>query len=154
MGIVQLEYYLFVEFPDVIVFLLILPDRPLDAGGNKEILLLQAQLLARVVVVIGVKDLHNGLGQVLLLHSLLVISPVKGIQVEGVNGFRIPDAKGIYHIVAVSDNRQVIGHCADRLVSVLYKMVYAALVFYTHITAEFDLSGILRPADFKWVAVL
>ena len=154
MGVVQLEHYFFIEFSDVIVLLFILFNRPLYAGGNKEILLLQAQFLACVVVVVGVKDLHNGFGQVLLLHCLLVVSPVKGIQIKGVDGFCVPDTQGIHHIVAVSDDRQVIGHRADRLVSVLYEMVHSALVLNAHIAAEFNLGRILRPADLKGVAVL
>ena len=79
MGVVQLKHYFFIEFSDVIVLLFILSHRPLYAGGDKEILLLQAQFLACVVVVVGVKHLHDGLCQVLLLHRLLVIAPVKGV---------------------------------------------------------------------------
>ena len=154
MGVVQLEHYLFIEFSDVIVLLFILSHRPLYAGGNKEILLLQAQFLARVVIVIGVKDLHNGLGQVLLLHGLLIVSSVKGIQIKGVDGFCVPDTQGIHHIIAVSDDRQVVGHRADRLVSVLYEMVNSALVLNAHIAPELNLGGILRPADFKGISVL
>ena len=154
MGVVQLKHYFFIEFSDVIVLLFILSHRPLYTGGDKEILLFQAQFLACVVVVVGVKDLHNGFGQVLLLHCLLVVSPVKGIQIKGVDGFCVPDTQGIHHIVAVSDDRQVIGHRADRLVSVLYEMVHSALVLNAHITSEFNLGSILRPADLKGVAVL
>ena len=54
-------------------------DGTFGRESYKEILLLQAQLLACVVVVVGVKHLHDGLCQVLLLHRLLVIAPVKGV---------------------------------------------------------------------------
>ena len=106
------------------------------------------------MVVIGIKHLYDGLCQVLLLHCLLIIAPVKGIQVKGIDRLCIPDTQGIYHVIAIADHRQVVGHGTDALITVLYKMVCAVSVFNTHIAAEFYLHSILRAADLKWIAIL
>ena len=106
------------------------------------------------MIVVGVEDLHDGLGQVLLLHRLLIVAPVKGVQLEGGDGLRIPDAQGVDHIVAVADDRQVIGNRPDRLIALLDKIVSSVPVLCTDIAAEFHLHGILGAADLKGIAVL
>ena len=106
------------------------------------------------MVIVRIEHFHNRFGQILLLHCLLVISPVKGIQIEGVNRLRIPDPQGIDHVVSIADHRQIIGHSSHRLVSFLDKTIHAVPVFNAHITAEFYLYGILRAADLKGIAVL
>ena len=57
-------------------------NRRLHGCRNKEVLLLQAQLLARIVIVIGIENLHNIPCKILLLHSLAVIPLIKGVQTE------------------------------------------------------------------------
>ena len=106
------------------------------------------------MIVIGIENLHDGFCQILLFHCLLIIAPVKGIQLEGSDGLRIPDAQGIDHIVSVTDHRQVIGDCPDGLIPLLDEIVPSIPALSTDISAEFDLHGILGAADFKGVAVL
>ena len=106
------------------------------------------------MIVIGIEHLNNGLCQVFLLHCLLVITPVKGVQIKGIDGLCIPDAQGIYHVISVADHRQVIGHCANGLVALLNKVVDSIPVFNANITTEFNLYCIFRPADLKWIPIL
>ena len=54
--------------------------------GDEEVLLLQTQLLTCIVIVVGVQNLYDITCQVLLLYRLLVITLVKGIQLEALYG--------------------------------------------------------------------
>ena len=129
-------------------------NRRLHGCRNKEVLLLQAQLLARIVIVIGIENLHNIPCKILLLHSLAVIALVKGIQLEAFHRLRIPDSEGIHDPVAISHNRKVIGHCLHALIALLNKIASSVLVDADiHIAAELDLLGIFRPAQLKGIAV-
>ena len=77
MGIIHLEGCLLIELPDIGMRSLIVIDRILHRRGNEEILLLQTQLLACIVVIVRIQDLDDISCQVLLLDSLLVITLVK-----------------------------------------------------------------------------
>ena len=106
------------------------------------------------MVVVGVKDLHDVSGQVLLLHGLLIISLVEGIQVEALHGLRIPDAQGVDDAVAVSDDGHVVGDGLHGLISFLTE--YRAAVFIhigAHPAAELHLFGVFRAAEFEGIAV-
>ena len=105
------------------------------------------------MVVIGIKHFNNGLCQIFLLHCLLVVAPVKGIQIKGIDRLCIPDPQCIDYIVTVADHRQVIGNGSYGLIAVLYKVVHAVSVFNPHITAEFYLYRVLRTSDLKGIAV-
>ena len=116
---------LLIELADIVMcFFLYFSTACLNTGGNEEILLLQAKLLACIVVVIRVKNLNDSLCQVLLLNRLLIITLVEGIQMEGVDRLCIPDTQGIYYVVAVANDRQIIGYGTYRLISLLDKMVF------------------------------
>ena len=54
----------------------------LESGGNEEILLLETQLFARIVVVVGVQDSGDGLGPVSGIHRLDVVPVVEQTQVN------------------------------------------------------------------------
>ena len=77
MGIIHLEGCLLIELPDIGMRSLIVIDRILHRRGDEEILLLQTQLLACIVVIVRIQDLDDVSCQVLLLDSLLVITLVK-----------------------------------------------------------------------------
>ena len=77
MRIVHLEGCLLIELVDVAVLSLVLRNRLLDGRGDKEILLLEPQLLTGIVVVVRVKNLDDVARQILLLNRLLVVTLVK-----------------------------------------------------------------------------
>ena len=106
------------------------------------------------MVVVGVQYLHDISGQVLLLHSLLVISLVKGIQLEAHHRLRVPDPQGVHNMVAIAHDRQVKGNGIHGLVTRLRKMISAVLVpGYSHIAADFNLFLIFGPAQFEGIAI-
>ena len=70
MSIIHLEYNLLGQTLKVMVLLVELLNRQLHACGYEEVLLLQTQLLAGVMVVVGIQNLGDGLRDVLLLNCL------------------------------------------------------------------------------------
>ena len=77
MCIVHLEGCLLIELVDIAVLSLVLGNRLLDRRGDEEVLLLEPQLLAGIVVVVRIKNLDDVARQVLLLDRLLVVALVK-----------------------------------------------------------------------------
>ena len=63
MGVVELECDLLIEFVDVVMLAHILFHSLLHGCGDEEILLLQAQFLARIVVVVGIEHVHQFLAR-------------------------------------------------------------------------------------------
>ena len=85
----------------------------LNTCRYEEILLFQTKLFTCHMVIIRIKHLADGTCQILLLYCLLIITLVKGIQIEGINCLRIPDTKCIYYIIVISNNRQIVRHCQN-----------------------------------------
>ena len=107
------------------------------------------------MVVVGVKNLNDVLSQVLLLNRLQILTSVEGVQVEGVDRLRIPDAQGIYHIVSVTHDRHVIRNRTDGLIALLAEVLSAVITdLHGNVTAEFYFTRVLGAADLKRVAVL
>jgi len=156
MRVVHLEDQLLGELFDVVVGLQILLDRSLQGSRDKEVLLLEAQLLALVVLVVGIEDITDGLGQVLLLHGLLVVTLVEGIELEALDGLGIPDAEGVDKAVAVADDGQVVGNRLDGAVAFLPEHGPAELLVIVrgHVAAEVHLLGVLGSAELQGIAVL
>ncbi|SCH33629.1 Uncharacterised protein [uncultured Clostridium sp.] len=154
MGIVQLERRLLVELADVVMISLITGNGLLHAGGNKEILLLQTQLLACHMVVVGVQNLYQQLRQVFFLYGLLIIALVEGVQAEGIHGLCVPDTKGIHYVIAIAYYRKVAGDSPYGLIALLDKMVLAVLIdLYVYVAAELDDLRVLRTAELEGIAV-
>lgn len=150
MGIVELESHFLIELADIAVGTHIFCHSLLHGSGDKEILLLQAQFLARIVVVVGIEHLHDISRQVLLLHGLLIIALVKGIQLETHHRLRVPDPQGVHDMVAIAHDGQIKGNGIDGLVTLLGEMLSAVLVPGNgHITSELYLFFIFGSAQFK-----
>ena len=109
MRIVQLEYILLRQVVDIAAFFgHKSPNRGLDGCGNEEILLLEPEFFPLYMVVAGIKDLADRTGNVVLFHRLLIIAFIKGVQMEDLDRFGIPDPQGIDETVAVTDNRHIV----------------------------------------------
>ena len=106
------------------------------------------------MVVIRVENLGNGSREVLLLDRSLVVAAVKGVEAEACNRLCVPDAERVHDVVAVADNREIVGHRANRLVVLLAEMRVAVLHAGRDIAAELDLAGILVALNLKRIAVL
>ncbi len=132
----------------------ILLDHALDRSGDEEILLLQAQLLALHVVVAGIEDVADRAREVLLLHCLLVVALVEGLQVEQLDGLRIPDAQRVDEAVAVADDREIVRDSLDCRIAFLLEHRPAVLAgIRRDVAAEVDLLLVLGPAQLERVAV-
>ncbi len=68
------------------------------------------------VIILGIKNITDGPGQSLLLHGLLVVALVEGLQREVDDGLCVPDPQRINKAVAVADDGHVIGNSLDRAV--------------------------------------
>ena len=99
-------------------------------------------------------SLYDIPGQILLLHSLLVISLVKGLQLEALHRLRIPDAQCVHDPISIAHNRHIIGNRLYGLISLLFKVIAAVFVhIYIDIAAELNLFGILGTAQLKRVSI-
>ncbi len=143
MRIIELESYLFMELPDIVMLPHILRHRFLYGCGDKEILLFQAELLAGIVVIVGIENLYDITGKILLFHSLLIITLVEGIKLEALHRLRIPDTQRVDNTIAVAHDRHIIGDRLYGLISLLAEVASALLIhMHIDITAEFYLLGI------------
>ena len=154
MGIVQLEGNLLIELMDIVMLSHVLLYCFLYGCGDEEVLLLQTQLLTCIMIVIGVQNLYDITCQVLLLYRLLVITLVKGIQLEALYGLRIPDTQGVYNAIAITHNREIKRNGLNGLITLLGKYISAVLIgMHTYIATEFNRFRILRSAQFKRIAI-
>ena len=107
------------------------------------------------MIVVRIQDLHNILGKILLLYRLVIVASVKRIQLEVHDRLRIPDTKGIYHMVIVSHDRVVVRYGQYRLIILLNEMGSAFFVIlYPDISAKAHFLCVFGPAKFKGIAIL
>ena len=126
----------------------------LDGSRDKEILLFQTQLLARIMVIVGVENLYDILCKIGLLYRLLVIALVKGIQLEALNRLRIPDAQSIYNTVPIAYNGKIVRNGFHALIAFLNKVASSVLInTHVYITAKFNFLSVFRPSQLKGIAV-
>ena len=155
MGIVHLEDQLVGQVGQVGVVAQVLLQSGLQGGGNEEILLFQTQLLAVPVVILGIKNITDRPGQSFLLHGLLVVALVEGLQREVDDGLGVPDPQSIYEAVAIADDGHVIGHSLDGpVIGLLEHGAAARAGIGYHAAIEMDVLGILGPAQLQGIAVL
>ena len=142
------------ELADVIMLTHILLYCFLYGCGDKEVLLLQTELLTCIMIVVGIKNLNNIFCKVCLLNRLLIITLIKGIQLEALNRLCVPDTKSIYNTVAITHNWQVKGNGTNGLITLLGKYISSVLIhMYRYISAKLNNLCILRSAKLKRVTV-
>ena len=107
------------------------------------------------MVIIGVKDLTNGLRQVLLLNSLVVIALVELVELEIVNCLGIPDAERVNEMIVVADDRELVGNGHNSLAVLLYEALAALRVLsHANVAAETDQLCIIGVLHLEGIAVL
>ena len=72
--------------------------------------------------VVGIEDIAEGSGEILILNSLRVISPVKGLKGKLLLRLSVPDHEGIYHMVLVTNDRNIIGYSYYGIVALLNEL--------------------------------
>ena len=156
MGVVHLEHHLFrQQVPVGAVDLFKVVQRVLHRGGGQEILLLEAQLLALLVVVLGIEHLGDDLHQLLALGGLDVLAPVELLHVDGLGGAGRPGAQHVDHVAVVAQHGDVVGHGLHGVEVAQAVSDLAVLVgIILDVAVEAHLHGLARAADLPHVAVL
>ena len=113
--VVELNGHLLREAHEVGVRLQVAPHDVGDGAGDEEVLLLEAQLLAGLVLIVRVEHLRDDLGVVLLDHRALVVAVVEEGEVELGRRARLPQAQGVDRLRAEARDRGVPGHAHHRL---------------------------------------
>ena len=93
--VVELNGHLLREADEVGVALEVAPHDVGDGAGDEEVLLLEPQLLAGLVLIVRVEHLRDDLGVVLLDDAALVVAVVEEGEVELGRGARLPQAQGV-----------------------------------------------------------
>ena len=107
------------------------------------------------MVIVGVKHLHDISCQILLLHRLLVVALVKGIELEALDRLRIPDAQCVHNAVAVAHDGEVKRNRLHGLIALLEEVISAIFIrAHIYITAKLDDLCVLGAAQLKRIAVL
>ena len=147
-GVVDLDDVLLVEIPQGAVLGLVLPADVLHGGGDEEVLLLQAQGLALVVVVLGVEDLGDGLGHGLLLHGLQVLAPGEEGHVQRDGALGVPQPEDVDVVGAVTGDLHILGH-GQHVVAALvdHGVLAVGAPHVLHGAAEVDLLGLVHLGD-------
>ena len=91
MRVIDMNDILLGKIHQVVAVLLELPNDGLDAGGNKEVLLLQPQYLTLFMRIFRIQHLGNYLDQVVLRQSPRVLAPVEQAHVQMLGGTRPPE---------------------------------------------------------------
>ena len=78
MGIIHLEDHLLWKEMQIIMIMLESAQGSLDRCRYEEVLLAETKLLTEDMIIIGIEDFYQILGQVLLLYCLLVGTTIEG----------------------------------------------------------------------------
>ena len=98
---------------------------------------------------------QQGSCKIFLLHCLVVVTLVKGLEREAVFWLCIPYHERIDHIVVITDYRHIIRHCKHRLIVLLLEMKLSVFICaLLHISSKLDLIAVLRTTKLEWISVL
>ena len=130
-----------------------LADDGLDGGGDEEILLLQAQGFALVVVIVGVEDLGDDLRHGLLFHRFQILAPGVQGHVHRQRALGVPQAQGVGVLGLVAGDLHVPGDGQDGGVAHVLRVVDPVFVPAVHdLAAEVDLLSFLHLGNQPGVA--
>ena len=126
MGVVQLDGIFLRERCKIIPMLLfVLAQDILEGCAGEEILLFQAQALSFVRIVVWIQHAGNRLCFVALPHRTVVFLLVKQLEIESIDGFRLPEAQRIDPLSAVPNDRHIVRHRIYLLVLKLDQHLFA-----------------------------
>ena len=124
-------------------------DDVAQRAGDEEVLLDQAQLLARLGLVIRVKNLGDRLALRLGRERLAVAAAVERLEIDLLRRARFPQAQEIHRVGAVAGDRDVVGHADDlRRVHPARDVVALVVEDVFHVAVELDRLRVFRPHDF------
>ena len=111
-------------------------------GADKEILLPQPQLLALLVVIVGVEDLADGLGTGGFTEGAQVVAVIEALHIDA-GALRLPQPQNADCIGIVAGNVHIVGHRQHRFVVDVLLHQVALVPVLLQPAAEFDLDGVL-----------
>ena len=154
MGVVELGAELLVEAFQRQLLDLHDPQHVLQRARHEEVLLGQPQFLALDVLVIRVEHLRQVLRHHLLADRALIVAAVELGKVEGFRRFRLPQPQRVRGVVAIAEDRRVVGDSHHRAVR-HPAHVQPALFIPAALgaAAELHFRRPLRPAQLPGIAV-
>ena len=142
------------QLPVSTVFLLKGVEQAVDAGRDKQVLLLQAQQTAVLAGVVGVEDGADGLGFGALGIGQGVVAAVEGLQIEVLlDRLGSPDAQLVDGLAGIAHNGDVIRDGQDILC--VHRAVERAAVLLKALNVATKLNGygLVLTADLPGIAV-
>src|SRR5210317_693393 len=110
MRIIELGCEIVKQVVQVIVELQMNPNHVLQRTGDKKILLLESQLLALKLFIIGIEHLGYGFRFYLVFHSSVIVTLIEVIKIKGLVGLRAPQAQQIDVIYLIAGYGGIIGY--------------------------------------------
>ena len=154
MGVVDVEDALVRQQIKVVAIILFeILQRVLQGGAGEEVMLLQPQHFAFIVLVFGVQHLGDHFGHLHFFHGLHVLAFAEGAQVDALLAAGAPCAQGVDTFVIIADDGHIVGHRVDGVRAdgaVAFPAVFFVL-FY--MAAKLNLAGVLGSGNFPYVAV-
>ena len=143
MGIVDLDDVLFVEIRQGAVGLDMLARDGLQGGGHEEILLLQPQGLALVMVVLGIENGADGVGHGPLLVGLQILPLAEQLHVDRLGALGVPQTQGIHMVRVVPGHQHIAGDGQHPGIVLVNHHQVPVVPPGADLAAEMDLLGLL-----------
>ena len=155
MGVVELDRHLVGQRMHLAILLHVAADDVLQRCGGEEILLPQAQFLARGRGVGRIEHAGDDLRLVALGQGCRIVAAVEGIEPDRVHGARRPEPQRVDALAAPADDRRVAGGGDELFGRLPLALLLVADFDAGHdLSAEADLIGRLAPPELPRVAVL
>ena len=154
MGIVELDRHLVGKVLDRAELLEVAADEVLERGGDEEILLAEAQLLAGRGRIRRIEDAGDGLRPRPVGERADMVAAVELVEADLVDGAGAPQAKRVHPRPAPADDGRVVGDGEDlflRVPALAHRVAGHAVALDA--AAEADVVGRLAPFELPEIAV-
>ena len=129
-------------------------DDVLQAGAGKEVVLLQPEHLALIVLVLGIEHLADRLRQLDFLAGLNVAALAEAAQIQLLRAAGAPHPQGVHCRGVITHDGHIVGNGLHRVIIPRHKLFLAVDFNFFHMAAEMDLAGVLHHGAFPGVAVV
>ena len=126
----------------------------LQRAAHEEVLLLEAQLLAARLLVVGIQNLGEVLAGHLLVDRAVVVAAIERAEVEGLRRLGLPQAQRVRRVDVITEDRRVVGNAIDDAARHPARALATELVVPDlGVAAELHLAAPLGPRDLPGIAV-
>src|SRR5215472_4910266 len=109
MGIVQLYRNHLGQSLDRLALEFQQPQHVLQRAGDEEVLLSEAQALARLRLVVRIENLGQSFRFDFLVYRTVIVTGVEVLEIEGLYGFALPQAQRVAGVDPEAERRNVTG---------------------------------------------